>query len=280
LLALDEKALVEMVHIPDGVGDSIRKGTLCISSQVGCSLKCTFCRTGTQKMMRNLTASEVFLQVYMAIQQLNGFEHWKHHSTHLIDNVVLMGQGEPLYNYKNVRQGVEMIMDRFELHPKRITLSTSGVVPNIPRVAKELKCSLAISLHATYDALRDKLVPLNKTWNIQSVLKAVEEYVSWMPNSRHKRVTFEYVMLKDVNDSLHEAKQLAKLIKHLPCHVNLMAFNPWKGSLFTSTSHERIRQFADILKEEGVITTVRQPRGRDISAACGQLKSHNEVKSR
>lgn len=255
-----------------------------ISSQVGCSLNCSFCRTGTQKLLRNLTAEEIFTQVMHAMHTLEAFPR-SPTLPNPVNNIVLMGQGEPLYNYRAVAQAVKNMIHHLKISPHRITLSTSGVASLIPKIASDLGISLAVSLHATNNRLRDLLVPLNKTYDISTVIKAVDEYTALSSNTiaspRHRRVTFEYVMLNDVNDSLLEAKALIKLIRHLPSpHVNLMAFNPWQGSGFSASPSDRIEAFAAVLKDAGADTTVRKSRGKDIDAACGQLKSREEVKKR
>ncbi|MEO0358391.1 MAG: 23S rRNA (adenine(2503)-C(2))-methyltransferase RlmN [Pseudomonadota bacterium] len=264
---------VETVYIPEE-----DRGTLCISSQVGCTLTCSFCHTGTQKLVRNLTPAEIIGQVMMARDDL---EEWPEpgrnpkNETRLLSNIVLMGMGEPLYNFENVRDAMKIAMDPegISLSRRRITLSTSGVVPEIARTATEIGCLLAVSFHATQDATRDKLVPINKRWNIQDLLAALKEYPK---ASNSERITFEYVMLKDVNDSDDDARRLVELIKDIPAKVNLIPFNPWPGAPYERSSNNRIRAFANIVYKAGYASPIRTPRGEDIMAACGQLKSATE----
>ncbi|WP_146347998.1 23S rRNA (adenine(2503)-C(2))-methyltransferase RlmN [Falsiphaeobacter marinintestinus] len=265
---------VEVVYIPeDG------RGTLCVSSQVGCTLTCSFCHTGTQKLVRNLTAAEIIGQVMMARDDLG---EWpvpgeKNVETRLLSNIVLMGMGEPLYNFDNVRDAMKIAMDPegIQLSRRRITLSTSGVVPEIARTADEIGCQLAISFHATTDDIRDKLVPINKKWNIEALLNALANYPKV---SNSERITFEYVMLAGVNDSDADAHRLIKLIRdyNIPAKINLIPFNEWPGAPYKRSSNNRIRAFADIVYEAGYASPVRKPRGEDIMAACGQLKSATE----
>lgn len=263
---------VETVYIPEET-----RGTLCISSQVGCTLTCTFCHTGTQKLVRNLTAGEIVGQVLVARDDLG---EWPKpgepkDETRLVSNVVLMGMGEPLYNFDNVRDAMQIVMDHegISLSRRRITLSTSGVVPEIPRVAAELGCQLAISFHATTDAVRDVLVPINKRWNIKELLDTLRAFSK---ASNSERITFEYVMLKDVNDTDADAKRLVKLIAGIPAKINLIPFNEWPGSPYQRSDWERIEAFADIIHKAGYASPIRTPRGEDIMAACGQLKSATE----
>lgn len=265
---------VEVVYIPEE-----DRGTLCVSSQVGCTLTCSFCHTGTQKLVRNLTAGEIVGQVMMARDDLN---EWPEPGTRnveeekrLLSNIVLMGMGEPLYNFENVRDGMNIVMDPegICLSRRRITLSTSGVVPEIARTAQEIGCLLAVSFHATTDEVRDTLVPINKRWNIETLLEALRAYPKV---SNSERITFEYVMLDGVNDSDEDARRLVKLIEGIPAKINLIPFNEWPGSPYKRSSNNRIRAFADIVHKAGYSSPVRRPRGEDIMAACGQLKSATE----
>ncbi|EPB88742.1 cfr family radical SAM enzyme [Mucor circinelloides 1006PhL] len=269
----DPRAIVETVIIPE-----TNRSTLCVSSQVGCSLKCSFCHTGTQKLERSLTSGEVVGQ-YMIAATHSGDFPFKDDKKKMISNMVFMGQGEPLYNWKNVSKGIKILTDPQGLSwsKPKITVSTSGVAPLIPKIATELGVSLAISLHATNNALRDVLVPLNKTFPLEMVLEACKTYASHMGN-RGRRITFEYVMLDHVNDSLSDARAMVRLLKQLPAHVNLIPFNPWPGSGYESTKMEHIERFAQVVVQGGVHCTIRRPRGQDIMAACGQLKSSEEKK--
>ncbi len=263
---------VEVVYIPEE-----GRGTLCISSQVGCTLTCSFCHTGTQKLVRNLTAGEIVGQVMMARDDLN---EWPvpgapKDETRLLSNIVLMGMGEPLYNFENVRDAMKIAMDAegIQLSRRRITLSTSGVVPEIARTAEEIGCQLAVSFHATTDAVRDTLVPINKRWNIDALLEALRAYPKV---SNSERITFEYVMLDGVNDSDADAHRLVDLIRGIPAKINLIPFNEWPGAPYKRSSNNRIRKFADIIYKAGYASPIRTPRGEDIMAACGQLKSATE----
>ena len=261
---------VETVYIPEE-----DRGTLCISSQVGCTLTCSFCHTGTQKLVRNLTAAEIVGQVMLARDDLG---EWPEpgrapkDETRLLSNVVLMGMGEPLYNFEAVRDAMRIVMDGegISLSRRRITLSTSGVVPEIARTAEEIGCLLAISFHATTDPVRDVLVPINKKWNIATLLDALREYPRL---SNSERITFEYVMLDGVNDSDADARRLVKLIQGIPAKINLIPFNEWPGAPYRRSPEARIRAFADIIYKAGYASPIRTPRGEDIMAACGQLKS-------
>ena len=263
---------VEAVYIPDE-----NRGTLCISSQVGCTLNCTFCHTGTQKLVRNLSAGEIVAQVMVARDDL---DEWPEDSgpqegRRRITNVVLMGMGEPLYNFENVRDAMLIVMDNegISISRRRITLSTSGVVPEIVRAGEEIGCLLAISFHATLDETRDTLVPINKKWNIKTLLDTLKAYPRL---SNSERITFEYVMLKDVNDSDADARRLVRLISGIPAKINLIPFNPWPGSPYERSTWQRIEAFAEIVNSAGYASPVRTPRGEDIMAACGQLKSASE----
>ena len=260
---------VETVYIPD-VG---RAGALCVSSQVGCTLNCTFCHTGTQPLVRNLTAAEIVAQVQVARDDLGEWPSPK--EDRRLSNVVFMGMGEPLYNLDNVAAAVEIISDGegLAISRRRITISTSGVVPDIPRAGELTQAMLAISLHATTDELRNELVPLNRRDPLEALLNAVKAYPG-LSNAR--RVTFEYVMLKGVNDSPADARRLMQLIKGIPAKINLIPFNPWPGSNFECSDGRTIETFASILNRGGYASPVRTPRGRDILAACGQLKSESE----
>ena len=263
---------VEVVYIPEE-----GRGTLCISSQVGCTLTCSFCHTGTQKLVRNLTAGEIVGQVMMARDDLDEWpEHGKRtEDARLLSNIVLMGMGEPLYNFENVRDAMKIAMDPegIQLSRRRITLSTSGVVPEIARTAEEIGCQLAVSFHATTDEVRNKLVPINKRWNIAELIEALRAYPKV---SNSERITFEYVMLDGVNDSDADAHRLVDLIKGIPAKINLIPFNEWPGAPYKRSSNNRIRAFSEIVYKAGYASPVRKPRGEDIMAACGQLKSATE----
>jgi 23S rRNA (adenine2503-C2)-methyltransferase len=263
---------VETVYIPEE-----DRGTLCISSQVGCTLTCSFCHTGTQKLVRNLTTAEIVGQVLVARDDLGEWPEQgaPKNETRLLSNIVLMGMGEPLYNFDNVRDAMKIAMDPegISLSRRRITLSTSGVVPEIAKTAQEIGCQLAISFHATTDEVRDKLVPINKKWNIAELLDALRTYPKV---SNSERITFEYVMLKDVNDTDADARRLVKLIKGIPAKINLIPFNEWPGSPYERSDWSRIEAFADIIYKAGYASPIRTPRGEDIMAACGQLKSTTE----
>jgi len=263
---------VEVVYIPEE-----GRGTLCISSQVGCTLTCSFCHTGTQKLVRNLTAGEIVGQVMLARDDLG---EWPEpgapkDEARLLSNIVLMGMGEPLYNFDAVRDAMKIVMDGegISLSRRRITLSTSGVVPEIARAATEIGCLLAVSFHGTTDEIRDKLVPINKKWNIETLLATLREYPRL---SNSERITFEYVMLKGVNDSDADARRLVKLIAGIPAKINLIPFNEWPGAPYQRSDEARIRAFADIIYNAGYASPIRKPRGEDIMAACGQLKSATE----
>jgi 23S rRNA (adenine2503-C2)-methyltransferase len=263
---------VEVVYIPDG-----SRGTLCISSQVGCTLTCSFCHTGTQKLVRNLSAAEIIGQVMVARDDLNEWPEVgaPRVETRLLSNIVLMGMGEPLYNFDNVRDAMKIAMDPegIQLSRRRITLSTSGVVPEIARTAQEIGCLLAVSFHATTDEVRDKLVPINKRWNIATLLDALRVYPKV---SNSERITFEYVMLKGINDTNEDAHRLVQLIKGIPAKINLIPFNEWPGAPYQRSSGNRIHAFAEIIHKAGYASPIRTPRGEDIMAACGQLKSATE----
>ncbi len=273
LVRLDGGHEVETVYIPEE-----GRGTLCVSSQVGCTLTCSFCHTGTQTLVRNLTAGEIVGQVMLARDDLG---EWtapgvgSDAAPRLLSNIVLMGMGEPLYNFENVRDAMRIVMDGegIALGRRRITLSTSGVVSQIARTASEIGCLLAVSFHATTDEVRDRLVPINRRWNIEALLEALREYPK---ASNSERITFEYVMLDGVNDGDADAHRLVALLEGIPAKVNLIPFNEWPGAGYRRSSNNRIRAFATILMEAGYASPIRTPRGEDIMAACGQLKSATE----
>ena len=269
---------VETVYIPEP-----SRGTLCVSSQVGCTLTCSFCYTGTQRLVRNLSAGEIVGQVLMARELLGDFPGGTRPvnglvprgETRAITNIVMMGMGEPLYNFENVKNAMLIFSDGdgLSISKRRITLSTSGVVPQIEATGKETGVMLAISLHAVNDELRNKLVPINKKWPIKELLLACKNYPG-VSNAR--RITFEYVMLKGVNDSNADARELVRLLANIPAKINLIPFNPWPGSPYECSDWETIERFSDIVNKAGYASPVRTPRGRDIFAACGQLKSESE----
>lgn len=268
---------IETVYIPEE-----GRGTLCISSQVGCTLTCSFCHTGTQKLVRNLTAEEILAQLLLARDRLGDFPERDTPQGAIvpaegrkITNIVMMGMGEPLYNFENVKTALLIASDGegLSLSKRRITLSTSGIVPEIYRTGEEIGVMLAISLHAVRDDLRDLLVPINKKYPLKELMEACRAYPG-LSNAR--RITFEYVMLKDVNDSLEDAKELVKLLKGVPAKINLIPFNPWPGTNYQCSDWEQIEKFADFINQAGYASPIRTPRGRDILAACGQLKSESE----
>ena len=268
---------VECVYIPD-----TERGTLCVSSQVGCTLTCSFCHTGTQRFVRNLTSDEIVGQVMVARDRLGDWPGGTRPTDSVIPtgdrcvtNIVLMGMGEPLYNLDSVRDALLIVQDGegIGISKRRITLSTSGVVPMIARVGAEIGCMLAVSLHATNDELRNQLVPLNRKYPIAQLLEACRNYPG-VSNAR--RITFEYVMLKGVNDSIEDAKALVRLLKGIPAKINLIPFNPWPGSKYECSDWEQIEKFSQVVFDAGYASPVRTPRGRDILAACGQLKSATE----
>jgi len=264
----------EMVFIPDA-----DRGTLCVSSQVGCTLNCRFCHTGTMRLVRNLTAGEIVGQVMLARDALG--EWPSQPEGRLLSNIVMMGMGEPLYNFDNVRDALKIVMDGdgLGLSRRRITLSTSGVVPMMARAGEEIGVNLAVSLHAVTKEVRDEIVPLNRKYGIEALLEACAAY----PGANNaRRITFEYVMLKDKNDSEEDARELVRLIRRyrLPAKVNLIPFNPWPGAQYECSSEERVQRFSNIIFEAGISAPIRRPRGRDIMAACGQLKSAAEKKGR
>jgi 23S rRNA (adenine2503-C2)-methyltransferase len=268
LLRFADGQEVETVHIPEE-----DRGTLCVSSQVGCTLTCRFCHTGTQGLVRNLGTAEILGQVLVARDALGEWPSPR--DGRLLSNIVLMGMGEPLYNYENMAKALKIVMDHegISISRRKITLSTSGVVPMIRRAGAELGVNLAVSLHAVTDELRDRLVPLNKKYPIAELLAALRDYPG-LSNAR--RITFEYVMLKGVNDSPADARALVKLIAGIPAKINLIPFNPWPGAPFECSDWARIEQFGDIVNAAGYASPIRTPRGRDILAACGQLKSESQ----
>ncbi|HUI16843.1 MAG TPA: 23S rRNA (adenine(2503)-C(2))-methyltransferase RlmN [Alphaproteobacteria bacterium] len=267
LLELADGNLIETVHIPEE-----DRGALCVSSQVGCTLSCKFCHTGTQRLVRNLEAGEIVGQLMLARDAIG--EWPAPEDGRMISNLVLMGMGEPLYNYENVAKALRIVMDHegIAISRRRITLSTSGVVPQIRRAGEELRVNLALSLHAVRDELRDVLVPLNKKYPIAELIAACRDYALLNPN---RRITFEYVMLKGVNDAAADARELLRLIRGIPAKVNLIPFNPWPGAPYECSEEDAIRAFAEIVMNAGYHAPVRTPRGRDILAACGQLKSES-----
>ena len=267
----------ETVFIPEE-----DRGTLCVSSQVGCTLTCTFCHTGTQRLVRNLTAEEILMQLIVARDRLGDFPSKESEGAGFVPegdrkvtNIVMMGMGEPLYNFDNVRDALLIASDGdgLGLSKRRITLSTSGVVPGIRRTGEEIGCGLAISLHAVSDKLRDELVPINRKYPIAELMEACRTYPGV---SNAKRITFEYVMLKGVNDSLAEARELVRLLRGIPAKINLIPFNPWPGSPYECSDWDVIERFAAFVNDNGYASPIRTPRGRDILAACGQLKSESE----
>lgn len=257
----------EVVYIPES-----DRGTLCVSSQVGCTLNCRFCHTGTQKLVRNLNPDEILGQLFIARDTLGDWPSTA--PDRKITNIVMMGMGEPLYNFENVKQALAIVTDGdgLALSKRRVTLSTAGVVPMIPRAGQEIGSGLAISLHAVRDDLRDQIVPINKKYPIAQLMEACRTYPG-VSNAR--RITFEYVMLKGVNDSLAEARDLVKLIKGIPAKINLIPFNPWPDAPYECSDWSQIEKFAEIVNRAGYASPVRTPRGRDIMAACGQLKSES-----
>ncbi|PZO01902.1 MAG: 23S rRNA (adenine(2503)-C(2))-methyltransferase RlmN [Hyphomicrobiales bacterium] len=274
----DRGAEIECVYIPE-----VDRGTLCVSSQVGCTLTCTFCHTGTQRLVRNLTTEEIVAQLMVARDRLGDFPNRSapggafvpKDGGRFVSNIVFMGMGEPLYNFDGVRDAIDVISDNegLSLGRRRITVSTSGVVPQIGPLGSEMGTMLAISLHAVRDDLRNELVPLNKKYPIAELLEACRTYPGV---SNAKRITFEYVMLKGVNDSDAEARDLVRLLKGIPAKINLIPFNPWPGTRYECSDWDRIERFSEIVFRAGYASPVRTPRGRDILAACGQLKSETE----
>ncbi len=266
LLALDDKNEIETVFIPE-----LKRSTVCVSSQVGCTLTCTFCHTGTQPLVRNLTANEIVSQVMLVKDKI---EDWPASNEKKLTNIVFMGMGEPMLNYENVSNSIKILMNENGLRyaRRRITVSTSGLLPQIEMMAKDLRVKLAVSLHAVNDSLRNELVPINKKYPIKDLMAACKMYSNATGNDR---ITFEYVMLDGVNDSDYDAKSLVGLLRNIPSKVNLIPFNPWPGSPYKCSSKERIRRFAEIVERAGYMAPVRVTRGQDIMAACGQLKSES-----
>ena len=272
LLKMQDGQEVECVHIPEE-----DRGALCVSSQVGCTLTCRFCHTGTQRLVRNLSAGEIVGQVMHARDQLG--EWPSPQDGRMLSNIVMMGMGEPLYNYDNVSKALKIAMDAegIAISRRRITLSTAGVVPMIRRCGQELGVRLAVSLHAVNDEIRDRIVPLNRKYPIKELLRACREY----PGAKNaRRITFEYIMLRDINDSVADARELVRLIRGIPAKVNLIPFNAWPGAPFECSADEAIAKFAAIVNDAGYASPVRTPRGRDILAACGQLKSDSVKQKR
>ena len=281
LLKMTDGQEVECVHIPEE-----DRGALCVSSQVGCTLTCRFCHTGTQRLVRNLDASEIVAQIMLARDCLNDWADGAPSRSvpetntrggnappdRVLTNIVMMGMGEPLYNYDNVAKALRIVMnsDGIAIGKRRITLSTSGVVPMINRCGAELGVNLAVSLHAVTDELRDQIVPINRKYPIKELLQACRDYPG---ASNSRRITFEYIMLKGVNDSMVDARELVKLLRGIPAKINLIPFNPWPGAAFDCPDWSVIEKFGDFLNEHGYASPIRTPRGRDIMAACGQLKS-------
>lgn len=265
ILKFSDKKKIETVYIPEP-----KRITICVSSQVGCALKCKFCHTGTQPLMRNLSAAEIVKQVVLVREFTRKKVHANEFSKPI--NIVFMGMGEPFYNYNNVSKAVNILMDNegLAISRRRITISTSGIIPQIKKCAEELKVNLAISLHATSNEIRNKIMPINKRFPIEQLIESCRKYQE-LANSR--RITFEYVTLKSFNDSIDHAKNLVKLIKGIPCIINLIPFNKWPGSIYECSDQSVINNFARVIKNSGYQATIRTPRGQDILAACGQLKS-------
>lgn len=272
LFRFRDQQQVETVYIPSAEED---RGAVCISTQVGCTLSCRFCHTGTQALVRNLGAAEIVGQFIAARDSYGEWPSPKDGTPRHLSNIVVMGMGEPLYNYENVAKALKIVMDHegIGLSRRRITLSTSGVVPMMDRCGAELGVGLAVSLHAVTDELRDEIVPLNRKYPIAELLAACRRYPG---ASNARRITFEYVMLRGVNDSEAEARELVRLIRGMPAKVNLIPFNPWPGSPYKTSTSEAIQRFAAILNDAGYASPIRRPRGRDILAACGQLKTESE----
>ena len=276
LLKCSDNGEIETVFIPEK-----NRGTLCISSQIGCTLNCSFCFTGTQKIVRNLTSKEIIGQIIYVKDDLKDWSYSEKNKlkNRKISNIVLMGMGEPLYNYEEVKKSILIMMDNegISISKRKITLSTSGIIPYIHKIGEEIGCMLAISLHATTNELRNKLVPINKKWNLEELINNLKNYPGL---SNSNRITFEYVMLKDLNDSDKDAKRLIKLIAGIPAKINLIPFNSWPGSNLQRSTNDRISSFATIIEKAGYSSPIRKTRGEDILAACGQLKSLTERKKR
>jgi 23S rRNA (adenine2503-C2)-methyltransferase len=271
LLGFPDGQEAETVYIPDLDDD---RGTVCVSTQIGCAMACRFCHTGTQKMVRNLTASEIVGQ-FLIVRDAYGEWPTPNDGGRLVSNVVIMGMGEPLHNFDNVATAVRILMDNegIGISRRRITLSTAGVVPEIARCGEELAVNLAVSLHAVRDEVRNEIMPINRKYPIAVLMEAVRNYPG-LSNAR--RVTFEYILLKGVNDSAADARELLRLVKDLPAKVNLIPFNPWPGSAYEPSSHAAAKRFSDIIQDGGISAAIRKPRGSDILAACGQLRSESQ----
>ena len=268
LIKLNDGSEIETVYIPQE-----DRGTVCLSSQVGCTLNCSFCHTGTQALVRNLKSSEIIGQLMLVMDHLHDWPSGK--SNRKVTNIVMMGMGEPLLNYEEVSKAIKVMLsdDGISLSRRRITLSTSGIIPLIEKAGMDLGVNLAISLHAVNDKLRNQLVPINKKYNLESLIESCRNY----PNlSNSRRITWEYVMLRDINDTEKDAKNLIKLIRGIPSKINLIPFNPWPGSFFKTSTKKNIDMFAKVIMEAGFASPIRKPRGQDIYAACGQLKSDSE----
>ena len=268
LIKLNDGSEIETVYIPQD-----DRGTVCLSSQVGCTLNCSFCHTGTQALVRNLKSSEIIGQLMLVMDHLKDWPSGKNNRK--VTNIVMMGMGEPLLNYEEVSKAIKVMLsdDGISLSRRRITLSTSGIIPLIEKAGIDLGVNLAISLHAVNDKLRDQLVPINKKYNLEDLINSCRNY----PNlSNSRRITWEYVMLKNINDSEEDAKNLIKLIRGIPSKINLIPFNPWPGSFFETSTQNKIDNFAKIIMDAGFASPIRKPRGQDIFAACGQLKSDTE----
>ena len=276
LLKCSDNGEIETVFIPEK-----NRGTLCIYSQIGCTLNCSFCFTGTQKIVRNLTSKEIIGQIIYVKDDLKDWRYSEKNklNNRKISNIVLMGMGEPLYNYEEVKKSILIMMDNegISISKRKITLSTSGIIPYIHKIGEEIGCMLAISLHATTNELRNKLVPINKKWNLEDLINNLKNYPGL---SNSNRITFEYVMLKDLNDSDKDAKRLIRLIAGIPAKINLIPFNSWPGSNLQRSTNDRISSFATIIEKAGYSSPIRKTRGEDILAACGQLKSLTERKKR
>ncbi len=272
LLSLQDKKEIETVYIPEK-----KRGSLCVSSQVGCTLNCSFCHTGTMPLVRNLNAYEILSQVLLAKDELGDWE--VDSDIRNLTNIILMGMGEPLYNYEEVSKAIKIIIDPegINISKRKVTLSTAGIVPMIERLGRELGVGLAISLHAVNDDIRNILVPINKKYPIKELITALKKYTEVI-NSR--RITFEYVMLKDVNDSISDAKELCRIISGIPAKINLIPFNPWPLSIYECSEEKKIRAFSEVIISAGYPSPIRKPRGRDIMAACGQLVSQSKRSSR
>ncbi len=272
LLSLEDKNEIETVYIPEK-----NRGSLCISSQVGCTLKCSFCHTGTMPLVRNLTASEIVAQVFLAKDKLNDWQ--KNSENRRLSNIILMGMGEPLYNYEEVCKAIKILVDPegINFSKRKVTLSTAGIIPMIERLGEDLGIGLAVSLHAVRDDIRNKLVPINKKYPIKDLLSALKKYAK---SNQSRKITFEYVMLKDINDSLSDARELCRIISGIPAKINLIPFNPWPNNQYQCSDQKKIRAFSEVISNAGYSSPIRKPRGRDIMAACGQLISESRRNNR